>query len=453
VNQNARTQPFSDHDIPYLHDIERAVLSVMLLEPKSIDTVMRLLDSGCFHFPKHVTVYNAITDLYNNNKHTDVLSLNTHLKQMGKLENIGGEEYVCGIEAEFASTVHLKQYCTDLIAYKQRRELLLLSQSINILSSDETEEVDNIILLSQEKLSRIISSGTGSKSVSNQEAMYMALAEIERLSKLGGKMDGVSTGFTGLDKITDGFKPGELIILAAKTSFGKTALAHDMAISAAKGGVPTAFFSLEMPVLEMALRGVSKESRFNVKEARYKILTPDDWSIISSGCSRQSNIPLHTLNTPAISINKFGAEIKQLIREKKVGFVVVDYLQLMRGNNKEGRRLEVESITRALKQYALDLNIPILALSQLSRQAYNTEGVRPKLSDLRESGSIEQDADIVMFIHHGTDEQKENYKLECDINNRENIVEVMISKQRNGQLGTVLLYWQPHCVKFENLSY
>lgn len=435
----------------YSKDYERVVLGQMFNDSESVDTAINMLTENSFYYPQHAIIFKTMKYMYETNMPINQLTVYEVLKQ--QKNNSITQDDVDSITGDVISTANTEHYCEELVKYAQKRELTAISNVIEKNVLNPSINIVDFVGTIQSQLTSVVLRDNKKTYVSSMEASQLALTEIERLSTLGGRVDGIVTGFSKADSILQGLRAGNFIVLAGKTSQGKSALAQDIALNVARSGVPVMYYTLEMSVEELAMRAVGKEARFNMRSIPYTGLKGGDWTVINGALGRLANIPIYYYNTPGMHITEFYAKSRQAIREKNIGFIVIDYMQLMRGESGEGRRLEIESITRGLKTYAQELKVPILALSQFSRRAYSDDTRRPKLSDLKESSSIEQDADVVILIHNGTQEQKEKYDIKADVDSMENVREIRIEKHRNGATGLVYLYWFGEYAKFANLDY
>jgi replicative DNA helicase len=435
-------------------DYERSVLGCMLFGRKESSKAFDMIDEDCFSDPANKKVFQAIQAVHDSESAIEIMTVNPEFLKNRNLAIQDPELYIADIMAEVESPAGLEPFCDTLTELSERKNITDLCIAGMNLSNDRSKPVDEIIDTVQDKINKI---GAGRKPINRPmvEIYAEAYKELQDIRNNGASA-GIRTGFSMLDKSTDGLKNGASVTLAAKTSQGKTALALDMVLNIAKQNIPVMFFSLEMPDNDIADRLVAKESLEQVSGLQFRNFPLPDgekkyWGKLSNGFNQLGGYPLFFEATPSIPLNKLRIKIEKAIKTQGVKIVFIDYLQLIQGNKSENRRLEIESITRALKQFALQYDIPIVALSQLSRNIdYRGEEHRPVLADLRESGSIEQDADIVMFIHNATTKQKQEYGLKSSENN-ENIRELIIRKNRNGECCKVLLLWKPKIASFGEL--
>ncbi len=446
-----------DREHPQAPDIERAVLGAMLLEQSAIGITIEMLskEQEYFYKPAHSLIYRAITDLYDKNSPVDQLTLTERLKSHGQLDSAGGEATIAALAGETASAANIRYHCQLL------KEKTLLRQMINVTTSIRNKcyedfaspgEILNIFEESIINLSDLRGS-RGYKPIS--DTIYDAHAEIVRRAETKGGVTGITSGFKRLDMLTSGWQNSDFIILAGRPSMGKTALALEFAKNAASNNIPTGLFSLEMSSLQLVMRMLFNESRFDGSALHSRKPNEGEWTRLSDACSRLEKYPIYIDDTPGLSCIELSAKAKRLKKERDIGLIIVDYLQLMQGTSRESRQQEISSISRSLKMLAKELAIPVVALSQLSRAIEQRGGDhRPVLSDLRESGAIEQDADVVMFIYRAS-----VYNLEAEYTvsdhsvSAEEVAEIIIRKQRNGPIGTVLLHWIKENTKFGEFTY
>ena len=440
---------------PQALELEEAVLGALMLDREALPTVMDILRPHSFYLEAHQTIYRAIIGLFERSEPVDLLTVTNALKKSGEIEKIGGAYYIVELTNRVASAANI-EYHARIIAEKQiLRELISVSTKTIRDAYDETTDVfdllDNtekgLFAVTQNNLSRTIESmGTLSTRV---------LKNIEELSKKQDGLTGVPSGFTDLDRLTSGWQPSDLIILAARPGMGKTSFVLATALNAAKDfQKPVALFSLEMANTQLVQRMVSMEAAIPGPKLRSGKLEPHEWQQLQSAIERLNDVRVFIDDTPGINIFELRAKCRRLKMQHDIQMIIIDYLQLMTGggenNRNSNREQEISGISRALKGLAKELNVPVIALSQLSR-AVETRGgsKRPLLSDLRESGAIEQDADIVSFIY-----RPEYYGLEEDENGMslKGVAEVIIAKHRNGATDTVRLKWTGEFAQFSNMD-
>jgi len=435
---------------PQAVEVEAAVLGAMLLDQEGISAVLEIIDDTAFYRDAHRKIYNAIVALYERNEPTDLLTLTTELNKRQQLADVGGAFYLAGLVDNVSTAANIEYHAKIVFEKSMSRKLINASTQIAQRAYEATENAEDLLdeaeqmifALSERKLSRGFTH--------LNPILHDTFENIERLHAHSSSVTGVATGFTKLDEMTAGFQPGDLIIIAARPSMGKTALCLNIARNASiDGKIGVGIFSLEMASHQLAQRMLCSEARVDSHLMRTGRLPGDAWSNLSIAVGSLAQAPIFIDETPAISVTEVRSRARRLISEHdNLGLLIIDYLQLMRGPREaESRQQEISAISRNLKALAKELNIPIVALSQLSR-AVESRGdgqKRPQLSDLRESGAIEQDADVVLFIYrpsrYGQVEEHEK-----------NRAEIIIGKQRNGPTGTVELVFLDHYAAFENLE-
>ena len=425
---------------------ERAVLGALLFEPSLLPSVAEILLPEDFALPPHAEIFSAMLALDLSHRPIDLLTLAEELKTRGKLTAIGGPAYLTSLDAGVPFAHNAAQYAKIVKEKATRRNLAHVAKEIFQLASQNTGELDAIIDEAERKLFYVSDKRRMGDLVPMGELMDSALALLERMRKSDTGVTGLSTGFLDLDSLLTGFHPGELIVIAARPGIGKTSLAMNMALSVArKENRAVGIFSLEMPSLQLLTRLLATTARVDVKKLRGGRLNANDEAKLQDAAAELFQVKLYIDDTGALSSFDLRAKARRLkAKEPSLALLVVDYLQLMHQRGRvENRQLEVAEISRSLKQLAKELDVPVVALSQLSRKVEERKGGRPMLSDLRESGAIEQDADVVMFIHR--EEESEDSK------NRSNIpMELIVAKQRNGPIGSVDLVFISEYTRFES---
>ena len=433
---------------PQALDVEEAVLGALLIEPNCIDEAMDELVPSCFYGEKNRMVFEAMRSLRAESVALDLLSVSQKLKSQGNLEAVGGTMYLAQLSQKIGAAAHIEYYIRILKQKFIQRELITASYDILKTSYDEAVNVDDLIDTAQTKIFSAIQNNVKRDVEEIGKVINDAMADIQRFQKLEGGLSGVPSGFPSIDKITLGWQASDLIILAARPSVGKTAFVLNLARNAAVDfNMPVAIFSLEMPSIQLAKRMMVSETRLSADKIKGGTkLEPHEWVQLEEQLKRLAKAPLYIDDTPSLPVMEFRSKVKKLVTQKGVRLVVVDYLQLMQGpaELRGMREQEVAAISRTLKATAKELNVPIIALSQLSRQSENRQGSnrRPQLSDLRESGSIEQDADMVMFIHR--------YDYQGLSDNPDDIgrTQIIIAKHRNGAIADVDMKFRADEVRF-----
>jgi replicative DNA helicase len=441
---------------PQVLDLEEAVLGAMMIDKKGVDDVIDILQADAFYKDGHKYIFEAIVQLFTETQPIDLLTVSAQLKKNGKLDLVGGDFYLIQLTQKIASSAHIEFHSRIILQKFIQRSLIRISSEIIEASYDETTDVFDLLDQAESKLYEVTQGNIKRSSETAQSLVLQAKKRIEEIAKQEG-LSGVETGFTNLDKLTSGWQPSDLIIIAARPAMGKTAFVLSMARNMAIDfGHPVALFSLEMASVQLITRLISSETGLSSEKLRTGKLEPHEWEMLSTKVKNLEKAPLFIDDTPSLSIFDLRAKCRRLVSQHGIKIIIVDYLQLMTagGNSKGGgnREQEISTISRNLKALAKELNVPVIALSQLSR-AVETRGSskRPLLSDLRESGAIEQDADIVSFLY-----RPEYYKIDewddDEASPTTGQAEIMIAKHRNGGIENVRLKFIGHLGKFDNLD-
>jgi replicative DNA helicase len=427
-------------------DAEKAVLGSIMLRPGTINEIGDILTPDSFYSEKHRMIFKAMIELWSKNEPIDLLSLGSKMKEKKTLEAIGGNAYLTELVKMVPSSTNAKHYAEIVQKKHTLRSLIEAADHISELSFNEGDEhIDDLMDKAEKSIFGITSSPKGHKFTPIQDTLDEVWERLSTLQDTKG-LRGVSTGFKDLDGLLSGFQKSDLIILAARPSMGKTTLALDIARKAAiDHNVPVGIFSLEMSTQQLADRMLAAESKVNAWSLRTGNLKADqDFSKIRDSLDRLAKAPIFIDDQPGNSIMRMKSVARRLKAEHGLGLVIVDYLQLMTtSKNYDSMVNQVTEISRSLKSLARELDVPVLALSQLSR-AIESRGGKPRLSDLRDSGSIEQDADVVMFIH-----REDKYKEAAE---KTNIAEILVEKHRNGPVGKVDLYFDEKKTTFLDLE-
>lgn len=440
---------------PQALELEEAVLGAMLIDKKGVDEVIDLIQPEAFYKAAHQTIFEAIFQLFQDSQPIDLLTVSSELRKKGKLESVGGEFYLVQLSQRVASSAHIEFHARIILQKFIQRSLIKISNEIIESAYKESTDVFDLLDEAESKLYDVTQGNIKKSSETAQNLVLEAKKKIEEISKRDG-LSGVSTGFEKLDKLTSGWQPSDLIIIAARPGMGKTALTLSMARNIAVGKqIPVAFFSLEMSSVQLITRLISSETGLSSEKLRTGKLADHEWQQLNVKVTDLEKAPLFIDDTPSLSIFDLRAKARRLSSQHGIKLIVVDYLQLMTAgaSSKTGNReQEISTISRNLKALAKELNIPVIALSQLSRAVETRGGTkRPMLSDLRESGAIEQDADIVSFIY-----RPEYYNIdEWDDDERtpsEGQAEFIVAKHRNGGLDNIRLKFVGHLGKFEDLD-
>ena len=438
---------------PQSLEAEMAVLGSMMIDNDCIGKVIEILSSDFFYRTVHKKIFTASTNLFEKNEPVDLITLSEELKRQKTLEDVGGTYYLTELAETVASSANIEHHARIVLEKHLLRKLIEESAGIAKDCYEAEEDVYHILDHAEQKIFRLSEKQLRKSFQHIKPIMHKAFDSIEKFHERKGSVTGAATGFTRLDELTSGFQPSELIIIAGRPSMGKTALslniARNIAVDSRK---PVGFFSLEMSERQLALRLICAEARVDAHSLRTGHLSEDELQKLSTCAGKLTEAPIYIDDTPGMGILELRAKARRLKKEKDVGIIIVDYLQLMQGpRNVESRQQEISMISRSMKNLAKELDVPVLALSQLSR-AVETRGGdrRPMLSDLRESGAIEQDADVVLFIY-----RQEFYKTEEEVKMKqlEGKAEVIIGKQRNGPVGTINLSFVKKWARFENPAY
>jgi replicative DNA helicase len=426
-------------------DAEQAVLGALFLEPEAIYRVLDIIRPEDFYQHGHRLVYEAAVALQDEGEPIDLLTVTDRLRRDGVLEKIGGAAYVASL-VELVPTASNVEYYARLIEEKALlRTLIVVASRISELGYDEREAAERLVDQAEQMILELGSRRGTASFMPLKDILASVLEKIEQTYQNKGRISGVATGLTDLDRICSGLQASDLVILAARPSMGKTALALNVAHHvAAKQNLPVAVFSLEMGKEQLVNRLLCAEARVDQYRLRTGDLRDEDWERLTEAASGLQDVPLFIDDMGGASLRDIRARAKRMQAERGLALVVIDYVQLMQPNRRaENRQQEISQISRGLKELAKDLEVPVLALSQLSRAVEQRQDKRPQMSDLRESGSLEQDADVVMFIY-----RDEYYRPDTD---RKGIAEIIVAKQRNGPTGKVELGFFKEAPRFVNL--
>lgn len=431
---------------PQNTEAEQCLLGSLMLDKDSIVKVVDLIKAEDFYKSGHQDIYQVMSDLYEKSDPIDILSVSSKLKERNKLEGIGGSAYLTSLINTVPTATHILNYAKIVRQKKILRDLISASEEIGLSAFDETEEVDILLDKAEKTVFGISQRSLTQTFLPVKDILSDTFERLDELSKYAGKLRGVSTGFVDLDKILGGLQKSDLVILAARPSMGKTSLALDIARNVAVlENQPVGLFSLEMSKDQLADRLLASLANINLWNLRNGKLTQDDYSRLQHAMGSLSEAPLYIDDAGSVNILQMRAMARRLQANKGLSLIVIDYLQLMEPMNRYASPVQqVTENSRALKMLAKELNVPVLVLSQLSRAVEQRTPSIPKLSDLRESGAIEQDADVVLMIYR---EDKYN---ENSLN--PNVAKIMIEKHRNGPTGGADLFFDDHRVSFRNLD-
>lgn len=443
MEQNNQIQKKVPHDA----DAEQAVLSSILMDKDAAAEAFELLKTDDFYSPENREVFRAALQLYTKGDPIDVVTVKNQLEENGIFAEIGGVETLANIAAAVGSSVNVKSYAKIVEEKSVLRRLIKLSGELSEISYKGADDINVILDKAEKGIFDVMQNRNTDSFASIMDVAYNTFSNIEKIYNSNEKITGISTGFTDFDAKTAGLQKSDLILIAARPSMGKTAFVLNVAqYAAVRDHVPVAIFSLEMSKEQLVNRMLCAEALVDAQKVRTGELNSDDWSKLVESMGVLSEAPIYIDDTPGITAMEIRAKCRRLKIEKGLGLVVIDYLQLMSGSGRsDSRQQEISEISRSLKAIAREIEAPVIALSQLSRACEARSDHRPMLSDLRESGAIEQDADLVAFLYR--DEYYFPEKTE-----KKNQAELIIAKQRNGPTGTVNLTWLGQYTKFANME-
>lgn len=432
---------------PQSIDAEEVVIGAALYNPQVLDKILSILKPISFYKPSHRVIFEVISELYVKNELVDIINVSDKLLAMGKLELVGGREYINDLVTNITTTANVEFYA-GLIQEKYIKRELINAGSEIVTMAHENETTETVLDNAQRLIFDIAQQKVTNDYVPMGKLVSDAYSQIEYRYHHQDQLAGVSTGFYELDGILNGLQKSDLLILAARPAMGKTALALNIAQHVAlREKKPTVVFSLEMSKEQLVLRMLCSEAEVENSKVKSGKLQMNDWEKLTNTLNVFTDVPIYIDDTPGVTIMDIKARCRKFLRaEDELGLIVIDYLQLVEASNSREERFQaVTTISRGLKTLARELQVPIIALSQLSRQVESRQSKRPQLSDLRESGAIEQDADIVMFIY-----REEYYDTQEESTENRGKAEVIIAKHRNGPTGKVDLLFQPNITKFKN---
>lgn len=429
---------------PHNIEAEQSVIGAIIMDHEALIVATETLKPKDFYRPDHQEIYSAIMELYTSNSPVDLVTIQNRLSEKGVLEQVGGISYLAELATIVPTSAHIKEYAKIVQEKSMLRKLIKASQDISAKSYEGEEGLHDIMGFAEKQIFDITQNVQTEDFSHINEIVVTSIDKIEQAHITKGGITGVPTGFIDLDYKTAGMQPSDLILVAARPSMGKTAFSLNIIQTAAiKHKKKVAVFSLEMAKDQLVNRMLCAEALVDAQKVRTGNLEPEDWDRIAMAIPNLSAADVFIDDTPGISVMEMRAKCRRLKLEKGLDLIMIDYLQLMTGSSKsDSRQQEISEISRSLKALAREMQVPVIALSQLSRACEARADHRPMLSDLRESGAIEQDADVVMFLY-----RDEYYHPDSD---KKNIGEVIIAKQRNGPTGTVELVWLGQYTKFVN---
>jgi len=432
---------------PHSAEAERGVLGAILLDNGVLHRAMEMVEPGDFYEARNRILYETALGISERGEPIDLVTLADELRRAEKLENVGGITYVSGLTEAVPTSRHIETYARIVREKSLLRFLISVSGDITAKAYEDPSDVEEFLDEAESSIFEVAGRKVKPSYFSLNELIPEAVKEIELLSKKQGGITGVASGYEDLDELTAGFQKSDLVILAGRPGMGKTAFALNMARNASiEAEVPIAFFSLEMSKNQVALRLFCAEAQLNSRDVRRGYIAKEDWAKVMVAANRLKDTKVFIDDTPALSVLEMKAKTRRLVAEHGIGMVIVDYMQLMRGRQtRDGNReQEIADISRSLKGLAKELNIPVIALSQLNRAVESREDKRPRLADLRESGAIEQDADLILFLY-----REKKYNEDTPVGN---LAELIIGKHRNGPEGKVKLTFLDDYARFESYS-
>ncbi len=438
---------------PAATDIEASVLGAMMIEREAVPKAIELLNTDSFYLKQHKMIFDAMVSLFESGEPIDTVTLYEELKKREQADEAGGAVYLSKLSQNISSAANIEYHAKIILEKEILRGLITSSHQIAKAAYEGTEDAFDILDQAERKIFEITETHLKKTFTGMDRAVRDALEYIEAIHSNTKQKFSVPTGFYELDEMLGGFQKSDLVIIAARPSMGKTALALSLARNAAVDHkVPVGVFSLEMATMQLVIRMLCAEGRLNAHQVRTGKLPSEEGIKLSKNAHKLIESPLYIDDTPAQTVLEIRAKARRLKAEKNIGMIVIDYLQLMQGpSNSESREREISHISRSLKSLAKELNIPVIALAQLNRAVETRNDKRPQLSDLRESGSIEQDADVVLFLN-----RPEYYGIKNfmdDGTSTEGVAEVIIGKQRNGPTGDIRLAFIKEYARFENLAH
>jgi len=430
---------------PHNMEAEQAILGGILINNDAMNQVMDILSDDAFYREAHAHLFQGMIDLYSNNEPIDLITLHQYLKRKNLLEKVGGAEYLGSLVEAVSTSAGITYHAKIIRDLSVRRKLITQCSVISESCFQDWQNTDELLDLAEQSIFGIAEEKVGEGFSTLTEVIKSSFKKIESVAEHEGYITGVPTGFTNFDRLTTGLQPSDLIIIAGRPSMGKTALALNIGYNAAeltKKGV--AVFSLEMSKMQLGMRLLGFDAQIDARKLRTGFLGDKEWAGLTDSADRLSALPIFVDDTSALSVLEMRARCRRLIKKHELVLIIVDYLQLIQGRRSaESRQLEISEISGLLKALAKDLNVPVMALSQLNRKVEDRPNKRPQLADLRESGAIEQDADVIAFIYrdelyHPTSEENKN------------IAEIIVAKQRNGPTDFFKLTFQKEFTRFRD---
>ncbi|HOJ52383.1 MAG TPA: replicative DNA helicase [Syntrophales bacterium] len=448
MKKNGPTETLLHRVPPQNMEAEQSVLGGILLDNQALNAAQEILSDSDFYSDAHKKIFRAMQDLADRGEPVDLITLSDHLRDKKQLDQVGGAAYLASLVDSVPSAANISYYAKIVREKAILRSLISSATDILTKSYEQASEVDDILDEAEHAIFEISQNKIRRSFYPLKEIIKDSFRTIERLYESKELITGVPTGFDKFDELTSGLQRSDLIIIAGRPSMGKTAFALNIARHAAvESNIPVAIFSLEMSKEQIAMRLLSSTAKVDSQRIRKGFLGEMDWPKLTNAAGLLSEAPLFIDDTPALTVLEMKAKSRRLKAEHGLGLIIIDYLQLMRGTAyRESREQEISEISRSLKALAKELNVPVIALSQLNRKVEDRTNRRPQMADLRESGAIEQDADVIVFIY-----RDEVYNKSED-NPKKGIAEIIIAKQRNGPISTVELAFLEKYTSFENLT-
>jgi len=438
---------------PQAVELEQSVLGAMMLDPRAIDAVRSTLSPNCFYHAPHVAIYEALCSLHDQGEPVDLLSLGQHLGRLGRMDVCGGAVYLAKLASEVATAANAEHHARIVAQKAMLRTLIEKAHALSESAYTQGDPAEELIGGAIGHLSDMLTEQADGGLVSFEEAMSVAMEMIQKAHAAGGGLTGLDTSLPSLNSATGGWQPGDFIILAARPSVGKTALALQMAKRASEGKARVAMFSLEMSAPQLAQRAMAQETGVDLRKLRTGRLDDADWVNLTRNVGKLAQQPIYIDDRPSATVTQIRTECRRMQAVGGLDMVVIDYIQLMGSDIKTpSREQEVSSMSRGIKEIAREFHVPAIGLSQLSRSLESRQDKRPRLSDLRESGSLEQDADVVCFLF-----KPSNYDIKVIEDgsaklDTENLVELNTAKQRNGPTGAFWMTWDAMATRFTEMA-
>jgi replicative DNA helicase len=432
---------------PHNMEAEQAILGGVLINNDAMNQIIDILIPDCFYREAHSHLFQGMLNLYNNNEPIDLITLSQHLKKNDLLTKAGGADYLTGLVDAVSTSAGIVSHAEIVRDLYVRRKLLLQCSTISESCFEEWQETDELLDLAEQSIFDIAEEKVGEGFTPLDNVIRGSFKKLEGMAEHDGFVTGIPTGFTDLDRLTAGLQPSDLIIIAGRPSMGKTALALNIGYNASnRTKKAVALFSLEMSKMQLGMRLLGFAAQINATKLRTGTLRDSDWSNLTQAAGNLAELPIFIDDSSGLSVLEMKARCRRLLKKSDLALIILDYLQLVQGRRSaESRQIEISEISRSLKALAKDLNVPVLAISQLNRKVEDRPNKRPQLADLRESGAIEQDADVIAFIY-----RDEMYHPTTEENR--NVAEIILAKQRNGPTGYFKLTFQQEFTRFRDYA-